>query len=592
MLLVETFACIAADDPNRPLFTFVDVHGRDRATLTFGEAYTQAAAVAEHLRDKAGLQPGDRAVLVYPPALSYATAVMGCLMAGVVPVPVYPTDPFKLQHDLTGFTRLVADCQPKTILTNGEFNMLRRAGSIKDMLMRTGTVWPDLPWRTTDRLGRVGQSFSPHRAHPGDIALLQYTSGSTSAPKGVILTHANIMGEIADNARSIGLNRDAIGVTWVPQYHDLGLICCVMGVMAGNGRLYMISPLSFLHRPAVWFDVMQRVGATHTCSPNFGLEHAVKHTTAQERARWDLSGLKVLLCGAEPIRRKTVDAFYDAFAESRLGRATFVPAYGLAENTVSVACAPRSYLRFDRAQLATGVARVVCGDGDAVELFSNGPIEKVGCVVRIVDPETSDALPEGCVGEIWVDSPTKAAGYFGREEETLATFKARITGEQEPREYLRTGDLGFFFQGELFVAGRIKEVVIVRGRNYYPHDIEQTARDAHALALTGSVAAFGMSDPAGGEGFGLLIELHDANADAECAKSVIDAVHAALRRDHSVPCIAIGVGSKGAVPKTTTRKIRRTACRAIMETARASSPLLALRRFEVTDVHERALTSS
>lgn len=568
-LLLDLFTALVEKDPKRPLYTFVDVNGRDTERLTFGDVRTKAASIAGYLRARADLRAGDRAVLVYPPGLDFIPALVGCLMAGVVPVPVYPPNPFKLHHDLTGFSRLVADCNARAILTNTEFNRARRVGSVKDMMLRTRAAWPDLPWHATDKVG-FWSPPSMHRPAPDDVAFLQYTSGSTSTPKGVRITHANIIGEIEDNARSIGVGPGTIGVSWVPQYHDLGLICCLMSVLAGNGHLYVLSPLSFIQRPAVWFETMDRVRATHTCSPNFGLALSVRKTTAQERAGWDLGVLEVILCGAEPIREDTVDEFYGAFEASKLRRSTFVPAYGIAEHTVSVACAPRPRpTRFDREALARGKV-LPASDGSHLALFSNGPVAKAGSRVRIVDPETCQPVDDDTVGEIWVDSPTKAAGYFAKPEESRATFEARVAGDDaDSRTYLRTGDLGFFYGGELYIAGRLKDVLIVRGRNYYPHDIEATAQAAHPQVRPGSAVAFGLTDAGGEGGVGIVVDVRDREASSALAREVAVAVRAAVERDHGLSCFLVAAGPPGTVLKTTSGKLRRRATR---EAALAPSP--------------------
>jgi acyl-CoA synthetase (AMP-forming)/AMP-acid ligase II len=570
MLLLDAFTRLLEAHPDRPLFTFVNVHGRDQASLTVRELAAQAGSIAGYLRRRAGLGPGDRAVLVYPPGLAFVAALLGCLHAGVVPVPVYPPNPLKLQHDLTGFRGLVDDCDARAILTSTEFNRARQVGGLKDMLFRTGVQWPALPWHATDRIG-IWATPPRHPAAPDDVAVLQYTSGSTSTPKGVQITHANIMGELADNARSIGVGPDTVGVGWVPQYHDLGLICCIMSVLAGSGRFYMLSPLAFLQRPAVWFEVLHRVRASHTCSPNFGLGLVTRKTTPEQRAGWDLRALKVLLCAAEPLRRDTIAAFLDAFACTGLRPGTLVPAYGLAEHTVSVAVAARGWTCFDRAALAAGEAVPRPDDGpEGLALYSHGPITKADSRVRIVDPGTRRPLADGHVGEIWVDSPTKAAGYHGRPDESREVFAARVEGDDDPRGYLRTGDLGFFHTGELFIAGRLKDVVIVRGRNYYPHDIEATVQAAHPQVRPGSVVACGLGDEHGEHGIGLVIDLRERGTSPVEARVVAESARAAVERDHQLACLAIAVGVPGTVLKTTSGKLRRRATRDLLLAAGTS----------------------
>jgi acyl-CoA synthetase (AMP-forming)/AMP-acid ligase II len=558
--ILASFLRLRASAPDRHMFTFVDEDGRDQATMTVRELGDAADRVVESLR-KWGFAPGDRALLVYPPSLDFVAAFLGCLAAGVIPVPVYPPDPLKPKKGLATFTAIAANADARGVLTNSTYDRARMAGAVTGFFGSDGPSWPRLTWYRTDKLRAARGPVTWHQpGGPDEPAFLQYTSGSTSTPKGVIISHGNITHEVAANAADLGLGPEARAVSWVPQYHDLGLISVILSAIAGNGHATMMSPLTFLHRPAVWFEVMSRVAATHTAAPNFAFEFAVRKTTHQERAGWDLSSLRVILSAAEPIRPSTVDAFFAAFAASGIDRAAFFPAYGLAEHTVSVSMGGRAVLSVDKAALEDG--RVVPSDAPGAATYVGcGQVTKPDAVVRIVDPATHRVRGPGEVGEIWVDSPTKGLGYWGMDEQEYAGhFRARIAGTEDATEYLRSGDLGFFHDGELFITGRSKDLIIIRGRNLYPADVEESVRDCHPLIRPGGIAAFA-TDDARGEQLVLFVEARHDKVSTTEADEIVESVRRRVYEAHQISCHAVVLGRAGTVRKTTSGKVRRLACK-------------------------------
>ncbi|SDY47006.1 Acyl-CoA synthetase (AMP-forming)/AMP-acid ligase II [Amycolatopsis xylanica] len=549
--ILAAFQRLRATDPDRRLFSFVDEKGQPEASLTVRELGDAADRVVEAVREW-GFQPGDRAILVYPPSLDFVGAFLGCLAAGVLPVPVYPPNPFKLKKDLATFTAIVDNCGARGVLTNSFYDRSRTAGTVTSFFSKDAPSWPSLGWYRTDKKKTVSGPVTWHDPGLGDPAFLQYTSGSTATPKGVILTHGNLAHEVTANAADLGLGPDTRGVFWVPQYHDLGLISVICSTIAGNGRTTLMSPMTFLQRPSVWFDVMARVRATHTAAPNFAFELAVRKTTPAQRAAWDLGSLRVVMSAAEPIRPSTVDAFFTAFADTGLKREVFYPAYGLAETSVSVSMGGRAVLTVDKSSLESG--KVVAAP-DGVTYLGCGRITKPGAV-RIVDPATGVPCREDEVGEIWVDSPTKGLGYWGME--SGETFHARVDGEDG--DYLRTGDLGFFHEDELFITGRLKDLIIVRGRNLYPSDIEDCVRDVHPLVRPGGVAAFAV-DHEQGEQLVLFVETKQEKVTAADVDGIVEAVRRQVYDDHQLACHAVVVGKAGTVRKTTSGKVRRLACK-------------------------------
>lgn len=565
--VLGVFHELARTDPERELFTLVDERGHDQETITVGGLVGAAEAIAEALRGW-GFEAGDRAVLVYPPGADFIRALIGCLIAGVIPVPVYPPSPIRLKQELAGFNRIVANCRPRAVLTSGVYERAKTIGSVTSLLDRGKPNWPNLPWHRTDRCSAAGSG--PLRWHEptsqDEPALLQYTSGSTSAPKGVIITHGNLINETRCNARDLGLGADTLCVSWLPQYHDFGLISVIISSTTGNGHTYLLSPLTFLRRPHLWFEVMSRVRATHTAAPNFAFELAVRKTTPQQRASWDLSAMRVFMSAAEPIRPSTMDKFYAAFAASGVAQDTFYPAYGLAEHTVSVSMGGKAVLELDRRALERGEVRIAQADGDSaadgLSIFGCGRITKPEATVRVIDPETRRPTPPDRIGEIWVNSNTKAAGYYGLDAETKAVFRATVAEDDDPTEYLRTGDLGFFHDGELFVTGRVKDVIIVNGRNFHPEDLENSLRERTAGIRPGGLAAFSVpADDDEPERLIVFAESKDKKTSAARCQQIAEAIRHQLLADHRLAVHTVVVGRPGLVRKTTSGKVRRGACR-------------------------------
>jgi len=567
--MLGTLQRMASEQPERRLFTFVDHLGHESGTMTAGSLCREAASLAIVMRHRWHLAPGDRVLLVYPPSLEFIRAFVACLAAGLVPVPVYPVDPLRPGQGLATINAIAADCGARAALTTTEYARYRTLGIVSGLFKLGGDkarTWPHLAWHRTD--GPKSRDLDALEWHePSDaseMAFLQYTSGSTGDPKGVVITHGNVMSEVRANAVDLKFGKDSRLVCWVPLFHDLGLISGVCNILCGNGHLHFMSPTTFMARPGVWFDVACRVGATHLAAPNFALDLMVRRTTPEDRSRWNLSSVQVLLCAAEPIRAGTVENFYAAFDACGLRRSTFHPAYGLAEHTVSVTMGGRSMVRFDRKALALGEVKAAGeSQADALQLVGCGRVTKPGASVRIVDPATSMACAPERVGEIWVDSDTKAAGYFGRDEQTRETFAASLA--DDPRQYLRTGDLGFFFEGELFITGRLKDLIIVRGRNVHPQDLEESVRDCHPMVRPGGIAAFAPSDLDGAGKVVMLVETRDDNTDPKVAREVATSVRKRLAEARQVVNLVVVVGTRGLVLKTTSGKVRRCACREAYE---------------------------
>ncbi len=547
--IISSLLRCAQDTPSKTMFVFVGDDGQDRESVTAGDLVNSADRIAHALREL-GVRPGDRIVLVYPPSLEFIRAFTGCLAAGAVPVPVCPPDPMR-PATMNALQNIIDDCSPALGLTDKLYHQYLSA----DRQRR---------WERTDLEldSGTGPDDWHFPAHPDVVALLQYTSGSTGAPRGVMISHGNLVTETRSNADALGAEQGIRAVGWVPHFHDLGLISFIVSTLVGTctDPTYLMSPLTFLRRPATWFDVMDRVRATHTAAPDFGYALAVRKTTPHQRTGWDLSSLRIAMSAGEPVQVATITDFVDSFSVSAFRPEAFYPAYGLAESTVSVSMGGGTQLQLDTDQLQLGHA-VPAPAGKGLTYIGSGRITKPGARVRIVDPRTRIPCSDSDIGEIWVDSPTNALGYYNRPDETRDSFQATTDDPADGRRYLRTGDLGFFRDGQLYVTARYKDLIIIRGHNIYPQDIENTAAAAHPDVRTGGVAAFGVPSQGDEEGLALFLEVSTEMPRAGAAEDVVTAVMSAIQRAHGILCHAAVIGGKGLVHKTTSGKVRRSACR-------------------------------
>ena len=551
--LAEDLRRRARDTPRTPVFKFVD---EDLSIVDSFDCHALAGAidaVARHLRENE-VVAGDAVLLVYPPSLDFVAAFAGCLAVGALPVPVFPPSRMAPAHELDVLSHIAANATATVALTTTPYDQLRR--------MSETSVWPSVRWLPTDQLApseALSEWYAPERGTP---AFLQYTSGSTGRPRGVVITHGNLEHQLAMYRDDLHFGPNARMTFWVPPYHDLGLISGILAAIAGHGEATMMSPLSFLKRPAIWPEALHKFRATHTAAPNFAYDLVVRKTSPEQRAAWDLSALRVVLSGGEPIRPQTVGSFLDAFASSGLRPDVFCPAYGLAEHSVGVTFKGRSTLRANN-HLEVGQPVSILGPDDsarALELTGCG-VPKPDVDVRIVDPATCRSLADSFIGEIWVDSPSKAAGYWGDVEGTERLFHAQIAEQPSPPGYLRTGDLGFLHDGELYVCGRLKDVLIVGGRNVFPHDIEDTVRELHPVIRPGGVAVVAADDPDDPNlHVTVLCELREP-LDSSAAGELIATIRRGVQRNHHLGCDDVVLGRQGLVLKTTSGKVRRSETR-------------------------------
>jgi acyl-CoA synthetase (AMP-forming)/AMP-acid ligase II len=449
---------------------------------------------------------------------------------------------------------------------------------VKDALTRFKrplASWPEqLQWITTNDKKKPKESLKASTTTiygPNDLAFLQYTSGSTSEPKGVMITHGNVAHNLTIITNELNAVDDTIVVSWLPQYHDMGLIGSYLGIIYCGGSGYYMSPLSFLQRPMLWMEAVSKYRGTHLQAPNFAFKLTSRKFQASNYVNnpLDLSSVRHIINAAEPVDEESITVFEKSFGPFGLGKVMF-PTYGLAEHTVFVCSGGKQRIGVVKEKLEVDGKVVLSDDtesqdGSISRLVGCGFPARQGVDVRIVDRETCEELPADTVGEIWVQSPSKAAGYFGKEAETKEDFQAKLKGEDGDSSYLRTGDLGFLHKDELFICGRLKDLIIVAGRNYYPQDIEATAEATSDQLRPGCSAAFTM-DPThqGGEEAAIVMELREippaSEAQSVCNK-LADQVRSAINQEHSLGISQILFLRTKTVPKTSSGKIARAWCR-------------------------------
>lgn len=558
--LIEAIRRHALADRDRPALTFSDDGLSASRGLTRGEFDDAVRAFAARLQ-RDGLV-GERALLVFEPGLDFIVAFTACLYAGVVPVPAYPPEPHRMAYTLARLEGIVVDAAPTVVITSP---LIR--GFAENMLAGAGTALSALTWLVvSDCDGLSADDWSMPAVAGETVAFLQYTSGSTGRPRGVMITHGGLMANLRMSAAAYGLGEDSVFVSWLPQYHDMGLVGKLLNPLGLGGRSWLTAPTTFLRDPARWMQMVDRARGTITASPNFGYDLAVRKTSAELRDRLDLSCLEVMVNGAEPVRADTMRRFEAFFAPAGLRPGVVTPSYGMAEVGLFVSCAApgrrAGVLRVDEAAIEAHRVEPVGGDESGVAIANCGVSWAEG-EVEIVDPQTGALAGAGAVGEIWLAGPHVAAGYWRRPEETQAVFGARIADAPSRGPFLRTGDLGFVHDGELYITGRRKDVIIVRGRNLYPHDIERTLDGLRATlpeVRPGCAAAVGV-EVDGGERLVVFQEIDRRRAPQRADDQTAAALRAAVAEAHGLAPHAVVLLERGSLPKTSSGKVMRFACR-------------------------------
>jgi acyl-CoA synthetase (AMP-forming)/AMP-acid ligase II len=567
--LADVLRARAAAQPAEVAIRFLTDGEQQEEVVDYAELDRRSRAAAAVIQSRCA--PGDRVMLLYPPGMDFVVAFFACLYAGVTAVPAYPPDPTRLSRTLPRLVGMTTDAQAGALLTTTD------VAAAREFIAEGAAELARLPWLTTnDAPPGAEEHWRDPGTRPTDIAFIQYTSGSTGEPKGVLLSHANLLhnsGSIdaAFAHPGLGPTGAKTGVIWLPPYHDMGLIGGLLQPLYAGFPVVLMSPVHMLQRPMRWLEAISRYRGTVSGGPNFAYDLCVRKSTPEQRAALDLSCWQLAFNGAEQIRPGTLRRFTEAFAPSGFDPTAFYPCYGLAEATLLVAGArgrrSTPVRSFDRAALLDGTARPtgpvrpVCTDttpppSGSVDLIPVGQ-PCTDTTIRIHEPDTGAELGSGEVGEIWVHGPAVTTGYWRRPELSAQVLPHDDDGER----WLRTGDLGALLDGELYITGRAKDMIVVRGRNHYPQDIEVTAESGSGVLRPGSGAAFGVDDD-GRERLVLAYEVRPGAGTAELAEAA-DAVCAAVVAEHGVSVDRLVLLAPGAVPKTSSGKIQRGATRSL-----------------------------
>lgn len=556
VLVTDYLVYWAAAKPETPAITFTD-HRMDRGgisrTVTYAELDRWTGAVAEEIARH--VRPGGRAAVLCPQGIEYVVAFLAALRAGVVCVPLFPPG---LPGHRDRLRAALADCRPDCVLV---------------ITGTTGVQAGELPHHATvvsvdlfaDRDGSRFVGGGPETS--GDLAYLQYTSGSTRAPAGVRITHRNLVANARQIIEAFELpHGETTAVTWLPLFHDMGLLLGGPGAIVCGAHVHLMDPLAFLMKPRRWIEAMAGRPDVISAAPNFAYGYVAKRVDDADLAGADLSGVRALLNGAEPVRPRTVRAFLERCAPAGLRPEVCSPCYGLAEATAFVARSPvsrpPSFRAFDAADRHLGRLRPAGRDVLTVELASCGTT--VGQQLEIVDPETRHLLPDGDIGEIWVHGPNVAAGYWGQDAATDATFDGMLASASAglpARGWLRTGDLGAVVGGELYVTGRRKDLIIVDGRNIYPQDLEAALESVDPVIAARRSAAFAVPSPDGERIVVIAERRRDAHDAAARHDAIAVAARALLSRDMALTLHELVLVEPDTIPRTTSGKIARLRAR-------------------------------
>jgi amino acid adenylation domain-containing protein len=542
----------AVHQPGRIAFTFLRDGESDEANITYAELDRRACAIAAYL-ESIGVA-GQGAMLLLPSGPEYIACFFGCMYAGVIAIPGFPVHFGRVRRDETWFRAVLADACPALAFAAPE--MTRRSAKH----LQQNSVAARIKWVDPQTIDDVGvEHWREPQVTAESIAFLQYTSGSTSAPKGVMISHGNILHNQQVIQAACNTDQESTVVGWLPLFHDMGLVGTVLQPVYLGARSVLMAPNRFLEKPVRWLRAITRYRAHSSTAPNFAYELCTHKSTPEEKKDLDLRSWRIAVNGAEPVCAETMDGFSAAFADCGFHAGSFFPCYGLAESTLMVSGGRDTPLPVVKPVSARALENnIVCtpGEGETARLLVGCGRVLLGQQVRIVDPHTLNECAEGTIGEIWVKGPSVAKGYWNRDQETSTTFASFLSPAQGP--YLRTGDLGFFASGQLFISGRLKDLVIIRGRNLYPHDIEQTAQECHPAVTRNSGAAFAVETE--GQDFLVVVNEVQQRSDAQ-PQQLIAAIREAVLLEYGVHVHAIVLVHSGTIPKTTSGKIRRRACR-------------------------------
>ena len=552
--LVDILLQRVQNQPEQIAYIFLQNGETESGRLTYVELDRQARAIATRLQS----WQGERALLLYNSGLEFITAFFGCLYAGVVAVPVYPP---RRNQKLSRFVSIANNARARLALTT--------ASILSDLNLRweqESGVLERLKWVATDTIEVDSQEFVPRPATPESLAFLQYTSGSTGTPKGVMVSHGNIIHNQHLICHTFSHSEQTIFVGWLPLFHDMGLIGNVLQPMYLGITCILMPPVAFLMKPVRWLKAISKYRATTSGGPNFAYDLCVKKVKSEQLSDLDLSSWDLAFNGAEPVRAETLKQFSQKFAPCGFKENAFYPCYGMAEATLLICGGLKQSVPIVKSVRAIALQENLVLDAVDQTPYSEATKSLVGCghsqldsKIVIADPKSFELCGDGQVGEIWVSSSSITKGYWNRPQQTKEIFDAHLTNGSGP--FLRTGDLGFLLDGELFVTGRLKDTIVIRGQNYYPQDIELTVQKSHPALRPNSGAAFTIKLE-GKERLVIVQEVERSYLRNLNINEVVGNILQEVTDENGLQVYATVLVKTGSIPKTSSGKIQRHACRA------------------------------
>ncbi|KAF8653877.1 hypothetical protein HU200_062011 [Digitaria exilis] len=557
------------------IYTWINEEGKIVNRRTYKELHDNASHIAYRLltSTKPIIKPGDRVLLIHLPGLEFVDAFFGCIRAGVVPVPVLPPDPMQRGGQaLLKVENISKVCNAVAILSTSSYHAAVRAGYVKNIVtlaksaQKCSAQWPDLPWIHTDswikNYQRSPGSYNSESAksmitkpQPSALCFLQFTSGSTGDAKGVMITHGGLIHNVKMMKKRYRSTSKTVLISWLPQYHDMGLIGGLFTALVSGGTSILFSPMTFIRNPLLWLQTINDYHGTHSAGPNFAFELVIRRLEAEKNKSYDLSSMIFLMIAAEPVRQKTIKRFIELTEPFGFSEGALAPGYGLAENCVFVSCA------FGECKpiFIDWQGRVCCGYVDP---------DDPDIIIKIVDADSLTEHVDGAEGEIWISSPSSGVGYWGNKEISQKTFCNQLKNYTN-KSFTRTGDLGRIIDGKLFITGRIKDLIIVAGRNIYSADVEKTVEGSSDVLRPGCCAVVGVPEevltqkgisiPDSSDQVGLVViaELREGKAASE---EIANNIRTRVAEEHGVTIASVKLIKPRTISKTTSGKIRRFEC--------------------------------
>lgn len=554
--LVDLLRWRAKNEPGQLAYRYLADGEYDEVIMTHEDLDRRARSIGALLQSFT--KPGDRALIIFPPGLDFIAAYFGCLYAKIVAVPVYPPHHARVDRNLPVIFRIAADATPAAaLLTSSLLNVIRSRKEVSDKLGDIRLIATD-----NEEVNDWTDQWQQSGIEQKDLAFLQYTSGSTTEPKGVMISHGNLLHNMASIANCFGISKKDHGVIWLPPYHDMGLIGGILQPLYSGIPVTLLPTMMFLQRPFRWLQTISRFHATMSGAPNFAYELCVRKIKPEQKEQLDLSSWVVAFNGAEPVYHKTLDRFAEYFASCGFKPGAFLPCYGLAESTLLVmgGTKARSPLLINLKNSGLAQNRVLITSeksDDTTTLVSCGKNFSQQDV-KIVNVETLRPCAADEIGEIWVSGPSVSSGYWNKPSETGFTFNTRLSGDKERRPYLRTGDLGFMHEGELYITGRLKNLIISEGKNHYPHDIERTVETSHPAIRQAGSAVFSIYRSGADD---IIVVAEIEHKFVVKTEEVIRSIREAVSLYHGLHVGDIRLTKPGGIPRTTSGKIRHFLCK-------------------------------